>query len=81
MEKTKLQIMREKKNLTIRQLAEKAAWCQEKKQPSIGVILHFENSIRKLEGENVVAPKPRKTYEYRNIAQALGCSVEELIEV
>lgn len=78
--KTKLQIMREKKGLTVRELAEKAAWHQEKKQPSIGVILHFENSIRKIEGENVVAPRPRKTYEYKNIAQALGCSVDELVE-
>lgn len=80
MTQTKLQLMRENKNLSIRELAEEAAWCQEKKRPSLGVILHFENAIRKIEGENVVAPRPRKTYEYKNIAQALGCSVDELVE-
>ena len=80
MTQTKLQILRENKNWSIKELAEEAAWCQEKKRPSIGVILHFENSIRKIEGENVVAPRPRKTYEYKNIAQALGCSVDELVE-
>jgi len=80
MTKTKLQIMREKAEYDIGELAEKAAWYQEKKQPSVGVVLHFENSIRKIEGENVVAPRPRKTYEYKNIAQALGCSVDELVE-
>ncbi len=80
MTQTKLQLMRENKNLSIRELAEEAAWCQEKKRPSLGVILHFENAIRKIEGENVVALRPRKTYEYKNIAQALGCLVDELME-
>ena len=80
MTKTKLQLMRENKNWSIRELAEEAAWCQEKKRPSLGVILHFENAIRIIEGEIIAAPRPRKTYEYKNIAQALGCSVDELME-
>lgn len=80
MTKTKLQILRENKNWTIRELAEEAAWYQEKKRPSMGVILHFENAIRIIEGENIAAPQPRKTYEYKNISQALGCSVDELVE-
>lgn len=80
MTKTKLQIMRENKNWSIRELAEEAAWYQEKKRPSIGVILHFENAIRMIEGEDISAPQPRKTYEYKNIAQALKCSVNELVE-
>lgn len=46
----------------------------------MGVILHFENAIRIIEGENIAAPQPRKTYEYKNIAQALKCSVDELME-
>lgn len=79
MTKAKLQIMREKKDWSISELAEEAAWYQEKKRPSMGVILHFELSIRKIEGENVAVPQPRKTYEYKNIAQALGCSVDELV--
>lgn len=80
MTKTKLQIMRENKNLSIRELAEKAAWYQEKKRPSLGVISHFENAIRMIEGENITAPQPRKTYEYKSIAQVFDCSVSELME-
>lgn len=80
MTKTRLQLMRENKNWSIRELTEEAAWCQEKKRPSLGVILHFENAIRIIEGENIAAPQPRKTYEYKNIAQALKCSVDELVE-
>lgn len=80
MTKTKLLIIRENKNWSIRELAEEAAWCQEKKRPSMGVILHFENAIRIIEGENIAAPQPLKTYEYKNIAQALKCSVDELVE-
>ena len=80
MTKTKLQIMREKKELTVRELAEKAAWYQEKNRPSMGVISHFENTIRMIEGENIAAPQPRKTYEYKSIAQVFDCSVSELME-
>lgn len=43
-------------------------------------MLHYENVIRFLEGQNVDVPKPRKTIEYKFIAQALGCSVDELRE-
>jgi hypothetical protein len=28
--------------------------------------------------EDVAGPKPRKTYEYKNISQALKCSVEAI---
>jgi len=76
MTKSKLKIMREKAEWTVEELAEKAAWYQDRKTPSLGVLMHFQRSIRIIEGENVVGPKPRKTYEYKNIAQALKCSVE-----
>ena len=80
MTKTKLQLLREMEGMTVRELAEKAAWYQEKKCPSLGVISHFENAIRMIEGENIAAPQPRKTYEYKSIAQVFDCLVSELME-
>lgn len=46
----------------------------------MGGILHFENAIRIIDGGNIAAPQSRKTYEYKNIAQAFKCSVDELVE-
>lgn len=83
MTKTKLQIMREAADLNIRQLAVMAEVRQEKalKEPySYGGMLHYEKVIRFLEGQNVIVPKPRKTIEYKFIAEALKCSVSDLVE-
>ncbi|MGF2216291.1 hypothetical protein ACQUD4_11750 [Lactococcus lactis] len=80
---TKLERLRKEKGLTVEQLADNA----EQKEAlafnstyCYGGALHYKNIIRFLEGEKVVTPRPRKTIEYKFIAQALNCKVEELME-
>ncbi len=76
MTKTKLQIMREKKGLTIEQLAEKISEIVNGAKDSISI----EFTLRRYE----LKTSKLKASEYNNnleiTAQALGCSVDELVE-
>ena len=78
MTKTKLQIMREKKGLTIEDVARRAIF----HGYTGGNEGHLIYCIYWIESRGAVikSPRPRKTYEYKYIAQALGCSVDELVE-
>lgn len=75
MKKTKLQIMREKKGLTVEQLAEKCV----KRHKAHKQITYFKDWViwlKKIETGKYCMQK-----EYAKVvAQALGCSVDELVE-
>lgn len=77
-----LKQIRKEKGLTVERLAEKSEQKEAesfKTKYSYGGMLHYKNIIRFLEGEKVVTSRPRKTIEYKFIAQALGCSVKDII--
>lgn len=73
--KSKLQIKRELAGLTVESLAEKAA---------IGIMSgcvgHMKMTIQFIETGKVPCPKPRKTYEYAALANALKCKVNEIVD-
>lgn len=71
MTKTKLQIMREKKVLTVRELAEKMS---ENRQ-------WLGNYMAKIEAiEQGASIHCFSDYGIKHLAQVLGCSVDELVE-
>lgn len=78
MTKTKLQIMREKKGWTIADVVRRAV----RHGYHGGSDGHLMYCIYWIESRGAVikSPRPRKTYEYKYIAKALGCSVDELVE-
>lgn len=73
--KTKLQIKREQANLTIEQLALKAY-----EQLDCGCVGHLVLTIKSIETRTCLCPNPRKTYEWKAIAKALGCGISEVFE-
>lgn len=76
MRKSKLQLVRESKELTIEELAKKAA-VYSHLSGSYGNILL---SIRYIEQGERQCPKPRKTYEYQALANILECKVSDIFE-
>ncbi|MBC1290526.1 hypothetical protein [Listeria booriae] len=70
---SKLQIKREEANLSISELADKAA----DKLCDAG---HLELVIVRIERGRLVCLKPRKTYEWKALAKALKCKVEDIWE-
>ena len=80
MTKTKLQIMREKKGLTVKQLALKIYTAYQSVESSNSTISlsEFEEVIEAVELGSFWV-RPQKLF-FELIAQALGCSVDELVE-
>lgn len=71
--KSKLQIKREEVGLSVCELAHKAS-----KFDDVGSIGHLELTIKCIETGAVLCPKPRKTYEWKVLAKALKCKVENI---
>lgn len=78
--KTKLQIMREKKGLTVEQLAEKIVKVVNEDSKDRGNIIYVSMVIRKYELGNSALNLGIANKNIEIMAQALGCSVEELME-
>ncbi|HCS86713.1 MAG TPA: hypothetical protein DIW25_09110 [Lactococcus garvieae] len=83
MTKTKLQIMREKKGLTVEQLVDKMF--EEDVSKNVNFYLKIRLINKKLINllENKVDPELGEhliKHSYEEFAQALGCSVDELVE-
>ena len=83
MTKTKLQIMREKKGLTVEQLVDKMF----KEDVSKHINFHLEIRLINKKLINLLENKVDPGLEeyliescYSSIAQAIGCSVDELVE-
>lgn len=74
MTKTKLQIMREKKGLTVEQLAEKII-----ESNDFTAITHQE-IVEDLKNFEIELEPIKLGYNAVFITQALGCSVDELVE-
>ncbi|MBC2242249.1 hypothetical protein [Listeria booriae] len=73
MKKSELQIRREESGLSISELAYKAS-----KMGDVGSVGHLELTIQFIETGVLMCPKPRKTYEYKVLARALKCKVEDI---
>lgn len=84
MTKTKLQIMREKANMTIEQLAMNALMIQiVDLNAYYNSLEHFRNTVANTVETLIICEKQgvkRGLENLEYIAQALGCSVEELAE-
>lgn len=80
MTKTKLQIMREKKGLTVEQLAEKIVKVVNDDSKDRGNIMYVAMVIRKYELGNSTLNLGIANKNIEIMAQALGCSVDELVE-
>ena len=84
--KTKLQIMREKANMTIEQLAMNALMIQiVDLNAYYNSLENFEclvaNTVELLEKREVNGMRDIENSNWKYVAQALGCSVDELMEV
>lgn len=75
MEITKLQLLRENKNLSIEALASKALHYRD-----CGDLSHMVSMIKSIEEKRILTPKPRKTYEWTALAKALHCKIEDIRE-
>lgn len=72
---SKLQVKREEAHLSVKELAERASI-----ERMTGCNGHMALTIKFIETGEVGCPKPRKTYEYKALAKALNCSINELID-
>ena len=73
--KSKLQTKREEANLTIKELAAKAAVNNDFVSSR-----HLELTIEYIETGSLICPKPRKMYEWKALAKALKCDVMDIWE-
>lgn len=71
MEITKLQMKRESMNLSIEELAQKSF-------RDCGNLEHMILTIKSIESGLMLYPRPRKTYEWKYLAKALKCSIEDI---
>ncbi|WP_019299155.1 helix-turn-helix domain-containing protein [Lactococcus garvieae] len=74
MTKTKLQIMREKKGLTVEQLAEKII------ESNNFTAIALQEIVEDLKNFEIELEPIKLGYNAVFIAKALGCSVDELVE-
>lgn len=72
---TKLQLLRESKNLSIEALASKALHYRD-----CGNLGHMVLIIRSIEEGRPFTPRPRKTYEWAALSKALHCKIEDIQE-
>ena len=71
---TKLQMKRESKSLSIEELAKKAL-----SKVDCGDFRHMILTIKSIEERKKhLCPRPRKSYEWKALALALGCDIKEL---
>lgn len=70
---TKLQEMRERRGLTIEQLAQMSYM-------ESGCEGHMRLTIQSIETGMTLCPKPRKTYEWKSLAKALKCTIADIRE-
>lgn len=68
-----LQLIREKRGLSIQELAQRSAVGR-----MDGCMGHMELTVKHIETGSGPCPKPRKTYEWAALAKALKCSVSEI---
>lgn len=61
--------------MTVEQLAEKAV-----RKVDCGDLGHMILTIKFIEGKALSCPSPRKSYEWKALAQALKCSINEIME-
>ncbi|KMT62545.1 hypothetical protein [Paenilisteria newyorkensis] len=73
--KSKLQIKREGAGLSVSELSYKASEIED-----VGCEGHFELIISRIEQGKMPCRKPRKTYEWKSLAKALNCKVEDIWE-
>lgn len=70
---SKLQSQREKRGLSIQELAQRSAIGLME-----GCLGHMVLTIKGIETGRFVCPKPRKTYEWSALAKALNCPVSDI---
>lgn len=73
--KTKLQVKREEKGLSVNDLAERSSQVGE-----CGCAGHMRLVINYIETKQGMCSKPRKTYEWACISRVLKCTVDEIYE-